>query len=83
MNRKIAKLRAERDKNTGKIAVLQTRNKEIDEEVRSLENTDIIGIVREQGLTPEELAELLSALKQSPLPEITKAREESYDENED
>ena len=68
MNPKIEKLRAEREKNCTKISALQSRNREIDETVRSLENADIIGLVREQGLTPEQLAELLASLKQAPLP---------------
>lgn len=68
MNPKIEKLRAEREKNCTKISALQSRNREIDEAVRSLENADIIGLVREQGLTPEQLAGLLASLKQAPLP---------------
>jgi len=68
MNPKIEKLQAEREKNCKKISALQTRNREIDEAVRGLENADIVGLVREQGLTPEQLAELLASLKQTPLP---------------
>ena len=52
MNPKISRLRAEREKNNGKIAALQTRNREIDSQIMELENTDIIGIVRESGFTP-------------------------------
>lgn len=68
MNPKIEKLRAEREKNCKKINALQTRNREIDEAVRSMENADIVGLVREQGLTPEMLAEFLAALKKAPIP---------------
>lgn len=64
MNAKIEKLKAERGKNDGKIAALQTRNREIDEKIQELENTDIIGLVRERGMTPEMLAELISSMKQ-------------------
>ena len=45
MNQKISRLRAEREKNNGKIAALQTRNREIDSQIIELENTDIIGMV--------------------------------------
>ena len=59
MNPKVEKLRAEREKNDRKIQSLQSRNKTIDEKVTKIENTDIIGLVREVGMTPDQLAELL------------------------
>ncbi len=59
MNPKVQKLRAEREKNDRKIQSLQSRNKTIDEKVTKIENTDIIGLVREVGMTPDQLAELL------------------------
>ena len=68
MNPKIQKLKAEREKNTEKIAALQQRNKEIDSTVLELENLDIIGMVRSCGLTPETLAQLMQAVKNNPLP---------------
>lgn len=37
MNPKISKLKAERAKNDGKIAMLQSRNREIDEDITKLE----------------------------------------------
>lgn len=77
MNPKIEKLKAEREKNCNKIASLQTRNREIDESIRKLENTDIVGLVREQGLTPEMLAELLASIKASPLSDHTAKKEEN------
>lgn len=43
MNPKISKLKAERAKNDGKIAMLQSRNREIDEDIIKLENEDIVG----------------------------------------
>ena len=39
------------------------RNEEIDKQVTELENLDIIGIVRENSITPEELFELIRSLK--------------------
>ncbi len=72
MNKKIQKLRAERAKNDEKVAELLARNKEIDDEITELENTDIIGIVRESGLTPDELAELIQKIKKNPASVLSK-----------
>lgn len=82
MNPKVEKLREERAKNRAKIEKLTARNKKIDETVMSLENSDIIGLVREQGLTPDMLAELLASLKASPLPAKPEMKEESYETEE-
>lgn len=68
MNPKIEKLKAERSKNAEKISILQERNRKLNEQITKLENTDIIGMVREIGMTPEQLAELLNR-KQSAVPE--------------
>lgn len=63
MNPKINKLKAEKEKNLRKIAEMTARNDEIDKQVIELENLDIIGIVRENEVTPEQLAELIQSLK--------------------
>ena len=55
MNPKINKLKAEREKNSKKIAALQQRNREIDDSIHELENLDIVGMVRSCGMTPELL----------------------------
>ena len=60
MNPKINKLKAEKEKNLRKISEMTSRNEEIDRQVTELENLDIIGIVRENEVTPEELFALLS-----------------------
>lgn len=60
MNPKIEKLKAERSKNAEKISTLQERNRKLNEQITKLENTDIVGMVREIGMTPEQLAELLN-----------------------
>ena len=60
MNPKIEKLKAERSRNTEKISDLQNRNRKLSEQITKLENNDIIGMVREIGMTPERLAALLS-----------------------
>ena len=59
MNPKIEKLKAEKEKNLRRIDALNARDEEIDAKITELENTDIVGIVRENGITPEALAELL------------------------
>ena len=68
MNPKINKLKAEKEKNFRKISDLTTRNEEIDAQVIELENTDIIGMVRDYGVTPEALSELLRTLKNNITP---------------
>lgn len=60
MNPKIEKLKAERSRNTEKISDLQNRNRKLSEQITKLENNDIIGMVREIGMTPEQLAALQS-----------------------
>lgn len=61
MNPKIEKLKQERSKNTEKISALQERNRKLSEQITKLENNDIVGLVREIGMTPEQLAELLAS----------------------
>lgn len=68
MNPKIDKLKAEKEKNLRRIDALNARNEEIDAKIVELENTDIVGMVRENGITPEALAELLKTLKNDILP---------------
>ena len=58
MNPKIEKLKAERSRNTEKISDLQNRNRKLSEQITKLENNDIIGMVHEIGMTPEQLAAL-------------------------
>ena len=68
MNPKIKKLRAEKEKNLRRIADMTARNTEIDAQVTELENLDIIGMVRDNEITPEMLAEILRRAKTMPLP---------------
>lgn len=82
MNPKIKKLRGEVRKDKAKIAELQAHVKETEKQIRELENIDIVGMVREQGLTPEQLAELLRSLKNMPkAPEEVFAQDEQGQEN--
>ena len=80
MNPKVVKLREEREKNVEKIASLQARNKKIDAEIIKLENSDILGMVHEFGLSPDALYELILAAKKNPLP-VSNPINETEEEN--
>ena len=80
MNPKVIKLREEREKNSEKIASLQARNKKIDADIIAIENTDIIGMVRENGLSPDMLLELIKAMKKGPMAVPSFNSEEMEDE---
>ena len=82
MNPKVVKLKEEREKNCSKIASLQARNKKIDADILSIENTDIIGMVREYGFSPDELMELIKASKKNPIPAPADS-DETEDDNRD
>ena len=79
MNPKIIKLKAERAKNDEKIAALRSRNRELDESIVELENTDIIGLARATGMSMEELAQCLTQLKRGGAPFITPNTKEDTD----
>ena len=82
MNPKVVKLKEEREKNSSKIASLQARNKKIDADILAIENTDIVGMVREYGFSPDELMELIKAAKKNPIPAPADS-DETEDENRD
>lgn len=46
----------------------QERNKKIDADIIKIENSDILGMVHEFGLSPDALYELIVASKKNPLP---------------
>ena len=79
MNSKITKLKAERAKNDEKIAALRSRNRELDESIVELENTDIIGLARATGMSMEDLAQFLTQLKRGGAPFITPNTKEDTD----
>lgn len=62
MNPKIQKLKSEKEKLLVKKASIEARCDEIDAQITELENLDIIGTVREMGITPDQLAELLKKI---------------------
>ena len=83
MNPRITKLKEERDKLFEKATAYQARIKAIEEQIMKLENTDIVGIVRETGVTIDELAEILALLEKQPnaaLPEKYMNMEEDDEE---
>ena len=83
MNPRLEKLRLEREKVAEKVTALSARLKALDEQILKLENTDIVGIVRENGLTIEQLAELMAMLERKPtaaLPDEYRRMEDSENE---
>ena len=67
MNPKIPKLKAEKEKLLAKRTAIDARCDEIDAQITELENLDIVGTVREMGITPDQLAEPLKKLMESPV----------------
>ena len=81
MNPKIIKLREEHSKNKTKILELRARNRELEKQLRGLENTEIIGLVRARGMSLEDFFALMQA--RSPAVEtipITNEQEETENE---
>lgn len=79
MNPKIMKLRGELEKNKGKISDLQGRNHELEKQIRELEDTDIIGMVRENGMTMEQFAELFRRMQAAPAPATSEKEALNHD----
>ncbi len=69
MSKKLEKLRASQAKDKERLETLQARLKAREDDIRVEERTEIIGIVEEIGMTPEQLAEhfadLLAQKRQS------------------
>ena len=70
MNPKLPKLRADNAKDRAKVEFLLARIEKRDKTIEEYENTDIIGMVREIGMTPEQLYELLSGFRPAPIDPI-------------
>ena len=73
------KLRGELEKNKGKISDLQGRNRELEKQIRELEDTDIIGMVRENGMTMEQFAELFRRMQSAPAPATSEKEALNHD----
>ena len=79
-----AKYREEMEKNLGKIAELQARNRTLQKKIRESENTDILGLIHAVNMTPEKLAEFLKQAKpDAKLPALTSGEEETEAEPDD
>ena len=61
MNPKISKIETELEKARKKISELQDHVRELEQQKTELENTDIVGLVRDAGMRPQELAALIQA----------------------
>jgi septal ring factor EnvC (AmiA/AmiB activator) len=61
MNPKIRKIETELEKARKKISELQDHVRELEQQKTELENTDIVGLVRDAGMQPQELAALIQA----------------------
>ena len=83
MNAKVIKLKEEYEKNSARIAKLQERNKKLTEDITEIENTDIIGMVREQGITPDMLQALLQGMKNDPVGTMAQNNAEEEEPNEE
>ena len=79
MNPKIMKFRGELEKNKSKISDLQGRNRELEKQIRELEDTDIIGMVRENGMTMEQFAELFRRMQAVPAPATSEKEALNHD----
>ena len=66
MNMRIEKLKEEHERNENKIVYLQAKNKKLAEKIRQLENDDIVGAVRNSGVTIDELLRLLGKIDAAP-----------------
>ena len=63
MSNKLQKVLSEIDKVKEKIAVQQTRLRELEQQKTELENTEIVGMVRGLEVTPEELATIIQTIR--------------------
>lgn len=81
MNPKILKLREEHDKNKTRISELSARNRELEKQIRELENTEIIGLVRARGMSLEDFILLMNGAK-APVPVTPVAKLNEMEESE-
>ena len=83
MNPKIHKLRDELAKVDAKLSTLQERKQELEKQLLEAENSDIVGLVRAQGYSLEQFAELLKLLKANPVPAQASIPGEEANDHED
>ena len=83
MNPRIEKLREERNQALRRRDALNAKIEKLNRKITELENTDIIGVVREKGLTVEQLTEMMDIMKKNPaarMPERFSKTEENDEE---
>ena len=68
MNPRIEKLRAEQQKDLRRREALEQRISERAEELKRLENTDIVGLVEELGMNVDQFFALMNQMKKDPVP---------------
>jgi septal ring factor EnvC (AmiA/AmiB activator) len=82
LNSKISKINAELAKTKQKISALQDYLQELEQQKTELENTNIVGLVREAGMTSQELAALLQTFRgKSEIPFPSSKQEDTGNEN--
>jgi len=79
MNPRITKLKEERARLAQRRESIDVRIQKLDEQITKLENTDIIGIVRETGVTIDELAGIMKTLENNPAASVP----EDFNETEE
>lgn len=77
------RLRLELEKAREKAAIWQARAKDIERRIREQENMEILRAVRSVAATPEELGEVLAAIRQLRPPRPRAEAGENEDRNEE
>ena len=83
MNPRITKLKEERARLAQRRESIDVRIQKLDEQIMKLENTDIVGIVRETGVTIDELAEIMKTLENDPAAAIRNLFDDTEDGDTD
>ena len=78
MSNKLQKVLSEIDKVKEKIAVQQTRLRELEQQKTELENMEIVGMVRGLDVAPEELAAFIKA----GTPDFMESEDNEHEESE-
>ena len=84
MSNKLQKVLSEIDKVNEKIAVQQTRLRELEQQKTELENMEIVGMVRGLDVAPEELAAFIKAFRGSKAvtPDFMEREDSEHEESE-
>ena len=83
MNPRIEKLREELDQAIHRRDALNEKIDRLQKKITELENTDIIGIVREKGLSVEQLTEMMEILKKNPAAPVPKRFNKTEENDEE